>query len=53
MTTKVGKVSDGFQTQDLDANAEFWHSAFSGTASAERPFELREGMDGGHTPEAD
>ena len=26
---KVGAESDGFQTQDLDANTKFQHSAFS------------------------
>ena len=40
-------------TQDLDANIEFWHSAFSRVVSAVRPFEVREGMEGEHTPETD
>ena len=44
---KVGTGSDGFGTQDLDANMEFRHSAFS---HAVWPFEVREGE---YTPEAD
>ena len=50
---KVGTESDGFGTQDLDANKEFRHSAFSHAVSAVRPFEVREGMEGEHTPETD
>ena len=45
---KVGTESDGFWTQDLDANTEFRHSAFSRAVSAVRPFEVREGMEGEH-----
>ena len=48
---KVGTESNGFWTQDFDANTEFRHSAFSRAVSAVQPFELREGMDGEHTPE--
>ena len=44
---KVGRESDGFLTQDLTANTEFRHSAFSRAVSAVRPFEVREGIDGG------
>ena len=50
---KLGTESDGFQTQDFDANTEFMHSAFSRAVSAVRPFEVREGMEGEHTPETD
>ena len=50
---KVGTESDGFGTQDLDANTEFRHSAFSRAVSAVRLFEVREGMEGEHTPETD
>ena len=50
---KVGTESDGFRTQDFDANTEFRHSAFSRAVSAVRPFEVREGMEGEHTPETD
>ena len=50
---KVGTESDGFGTQDLDANTEFRHSAFSRAVSAVRPFEVREGMEGEHPPETD
>ena len=50
---KVGRESDGFWTQDLAANIEFRHSAFSRAVSAVRPFEVREGMEGGHKPETD
>ena len=50
---KVGTESDGFWTQDFDANIEFGHSAFSRAVSAVRPFEVREGMEGEHTPETD
>ena len=50
----MGTESDGFRTQDLDANTEFRHSAaFSRAVSAVRPFEGREGMEGEHTPETD
>ena len=50
---KVGRESDVFWTQDLAANTEFRHSAFSCAVSAVRPFEVREGMEGEHTPEID
>ena len=50
---KVGRESDGFWTQDLAANTEFRHSAFSRAVIAVRPFEEREGMEGEHTPETD
>ena len=43
---KVGAESDGFGTQDFDANTEFRHSAFSRAVSAVWPFEVREGMEG-------
>ena len=49
----MGRESDGFWTQDLAANTEFRHSAFSRAVSAVRPFEVREGMEGEHTPETD
>ena len=49
----MGAESDGFGTQDLEANAEFRHSAFSRAVSAVLPFEVREGMEGEHTPETD
>ena len=49
----MGRESDGFGTQDLEANTEFRHSAFSHAVSAVRPFEVREGMEGEHTPETD
>ena len=48
---KVGTESDGFWTQYLDANMEFRHSAFLPVVFAVRPFEVREGMEGEHTPE--
>ena len=48
---KVGTESDGFRTPDFDANTEFWHSVFSRAVPAVRPFEVREGMEGEHTPE--
>ena len=50
---KVGTESDGFRTQDFDANTEFMYSAFSRAVSAVRPFEVREGMEGEHPPETD
>ena len=50
---KVGRESDGFGTQDLAANTEFRHSAFLCAVSAVQPFEVREGMEGEHTPETD
>ena len=48
---KVGTESDAFGTQDLEANTEFRHSAFSWAVSAVQPFEVRVGIDGEHTPE--
>ena len=42
----VGTESDGFRSQDFDANTEFRHSAFSCAGSAVWPFEVREGMKG-------
>ena len=51
---RLGKVvteSSGFGTQDLEANMEFRHSAFSCAVSALQPFWLREGMEGERTPE--
>ena len=50
---KVGRESDGFWTQDLAANTEFRHSAYSRAVSAVRPFEVREGMEGEHLPETE
>ena len=50
---EVGPESDGFRTQDFDANTEFRHSAFSRAVSAVRQFEITEGMEGEHTPETD
>ena len=50
---KVGTENDGFRAQDFDANTEFRHSAFSRGVSAVWPFEVREGMEGEHTPETD
>ena len=50
---KVGSESDGFGTQDLEANTEFRHSAFSRAVSAVQPFEVRDGMEGEHPPETD
>ena len=50
---KVGTESDGFGTQDLEANTEFRHSAFSRAVPAVRPFEVSEGIEGEHTPELD
>ena len=47
---KVGRESDGFLTQDVAANTEFRHSAFSRAVSAVQPFEV---MEGEHTPETD
>ena len=50
---KLDAESNGFGTQDLEANTEFRHSAFSHAVSAVQPFEVREGMEGEHTPETD
>ena len=49
----MGTESNGFGTQDLETNTEFRHSAFSCAVSAVQPFEVREGMEGEHTPETD
>ena len=43
--------SDGFRTQDFDANTKFRHSAFSRAVSAVRPFDVKEGMEGEHANE--
>ena len=53
MTCKIGAESNGFGKQDLEANTEFRHSAFSHAVSAVQPFEGREGMQREHTPETD
>ena len=45
--------SDEFGTQDLEANTEIRHSAFSHAMSAVWLFEVREVMEGEHTPETD
>ena len=45
--------SEGFGTQDLEANTELRQSTFSRTESAVMPFEEREWMEGKHTPETD
>ena len=50
---KVGTESDGFGTQDLEANTEFGNSAFSHAVSAVPPFEVKEGMEGEHSSEMD
>ena len=42
---KVGTESDGFGSQNLEANTKFRHSAFS--RAAVRPFKVREGMERG------
>ena len=44
----LGTESNGFGTQDLEANTEFRHSAFSRAVSDLWPFGVREGMEGGH-----
>ena len=49
----MGTESDGFGTQDLDANTEFSHLAFSRAVSAVRPFEVTEGMEEEHATETD
>ena len=49
---KLGTESNGFGTQDLEANTEIRHSAFSRAVSAVRSFEVKE-MEGEHTPEKD
>ena len=49
----MGTESDGFWTQNLDANPEFRHSAFSRAVSAVWPFEVRAGMEREHQPETD
>ena len=50
---KVGTENDGFETQDLEANTGYRHSAFSCAVSAVRQFEVREGMEREHTPRTD
>ena len=50
---KVGTESDGSDKHDLEANMEFRPSTFSCAVSAVQPFEVREGMEGEHTPDTD
>ena len=50
---KVGTESDGFESQDLEANTEIKHSAFLHAVSAVQLCEIKEGMEGEHTPEID
>ena len=49
---KVGRESDGFWTI-FSCKHRVWYSAFSRVVSAVLPFEVREGMEGEHTPETD
>ena len=49
----MGREKERMGAQDLEANAELRHSAFSRAESAAMPFEEREGMEGEHTPETD
>ena len=49
----MGTKSEGLGTQELEADTELRHSAFSQVKLAVVPFEEREGMEGEHTPEKD
>ena len=49
----MGTESEGLGTQDLEANTELRHSAFSRVESAVVPFKVREGMEAEHIPETD
>ena len=49
----MGAESDRFVTQDLEANTDFRHSAFSRAVTAVWPFEVMEEMEREHTPETD
>ena len=44
---------EGLGTQDFETNTELRHSAFSRAETAVVPFEVREGLEGEHTPETD
>ena len=46
----MGTASEGFGTQDLEANTDLRHSAVSCAELAVVPFEVREGIEGEHTP---
>ena len=50
---RMGTESEGFGTQDLEANTELRHSAFSHVVLAVQPFGVRARMEGEHTPETD
>ena len=50
---KVGTESDGFGKQDLQANKDFRHLVYSQAGPAVQPSEVREEMEGEHTPETD
>ena len=53
---QLGRVctkSEGLGTQDLEANTELRHSAFSWVESAVVPFVIGEGMEGEHIPDTD
>ena len=43
----MGTEVEGLRTQDLEANTELRHSAFSRAESAVVPFDEREEMEGG------
>ena len=52
-TEKDGIREGGVRDQYFEANTELRDSAFSPAESAVVPFEMREGMEGEHTPETD
>ena len=49
----MGTDSEGLGTQDMGANTELRHSAFSRAESAVVPFERRGALEEKHTPETD
>ena len=50
---RMGTESEGLGTQDLEANTELRHSAFSRAESAVMPFDMREGVEGEHAADTD
>ena len=51
--SRVGTESEWLGPQNVEANTVLRHSAFSRAESAVVPFQVREGMEGEHTPETD
>ena len=49
----MGTECEGLEMQNLEANTELRHSAFSQAEIAVVTFEVRKGMEGEHSPDTD